>query len=270
MIYDSVMITHSESFNQGNMSITKVIAPLKEVNINGKDNIENSNSKPDLKSTVYIGNLPSKTHRNDLKLFLKDEPNVSSILLRSKKIYIEGRQQILKFAFVSFSERIYIEKLNIKYQKINFLNDKPLSFENIHVAKRTKTRRSKATIKPDKKIPLSNVEKSNNTIFIRNVPYSISKEQLANFLNLDVELISMPMRKVKDLETGKIIRSQERNRGYAFATYNKLHASEKIDDKVLELNGKKLNNRKLFVAVSIARDKENESINTTIISMANS
>lgn len=114
-------------------------------------------------------------------------------------------------------------------------------------------------------------KKSNNTIYISNIPYDISRKQLAAFLKVEEESVSLPMRKLQDLRTGKIFTSKISNKGYSFIKFEDCDTNEPIEQKVEQLQGQTLDNRRLIIDIAIIKEKYSDYIKpTTIISVKRS
>lgn len=116
---------------------------------------------------------------------------------------------------------------------------------------------------------LHNIAKSKDTLFVSNLPFVISTEELSNFFSVEESCIHLPMRKLQDLQTGRIVLSENKNRGFSFVTFNKFEENETIDTKVNLLSGKVLHDRKLHVDVATEKKRQSTAgIATAIISMS--
>lgn len=114
-------------------------------------------------------------------------------------------------------------------------------------------------------------KKSDNTIYISNIPYDISRKQLAEFLKVKEEAVSLPMRKLQDLRTGKIFTSKTTNRGYSFINFKNCDPKDPIEQKVEQLQGQILDNRRLIIDIAIVKEKYSDCTKpTTIISVTRS
>ncbi|KTB14717.1 Single-stranded nucleic acid-binding protein [Nakaseomyces glabratus] len=106
------------------------------------------------------------------------------------------------------------------------------------------------------RVPLSELERSTDTLYINNVPYDATKEELASLFGTTAENVSMPMRKSRDHETGALVASETLNRGMAFVTYAEFTGD--ISAKASEFNGKTLKDRALIVDVAVVKQDEPE------------
>lgn len=109
------------------------------------------------------------------------------------------------------------------------------------------------------KIPLDQMERSKDTLYVNNVPFSVTKEALAEFFNTDVEHIVLPMKKLRNYMSGKVYESDRLNRGIAFVSFEGLaDVEEGINKKVDEFNGKTLEDRIITVDVAVEKPEEPE------------
>lgn len=106
------------------------------------------------------------------------------------------------------------------------------------------------------KIPLDQMERTTDTLYINNIPFDATKESLATYFGTAPDLVILPMRRYRDRATGRISTSNTRNRGIAFITYNDLTVD--ISEKVKEFNGKFLEERPLVVDVAVAKPETDE------------
>ncbi|KAG0663038.1 hypothetical protein C6P45_000914 [Maudiozyma exigua] len=111
-------------------------------------------------------------------------------------------------------------------------------------------------------------KKTDNTIFVRNIPYNVSRKELAEFLKVKENNISLPMSRLQDLTTGKIFNSKTTNKGYLFIRYENCDPNEPIERKVEQLQGQILGNRKLMTEIArVKKDFSDYTKPTTIISV---
>ncbi|CAB4255584.1 similar to Saccharomyces cerevisiae YHL034C SBP1 Putative RNA binding protein [Maudiozyma barnettii] len=130
------------------------------------------------------------------------------------------------------------------------------------------TSKDLASSNTDTKQHTLQIKKSEKTIFIKNIPYDITKKELAEFLKVKGRDVSLPKGRLQDLTTGRIFISHNTNRGYSFVTYENLGPEETIQQKVEGLQGMILKNRKLMVDFAIDKEEHNDSsVPTTIISV---
>ncbi|SMN22940.1 similar to Saccharomyces cerevisiae YHL034C SBP1 Putative RNA binding protein [Maudiozyma saulgeensis] len=118
------------------------------------------------------------------------------------------------------------------------------------------------------KTPPPHSKKSAKTIFIKNIPYDITKKELAEFLNVNGKSVSLPKGRLQDLTTGRILTSHKTNRGYSFVTFENLSPEETIQQKIDSLQGIVLKNRKLTIEFAIDKEEPNDNtVPTSIISV---
>lgn len=338
--------------------------------------------------TLFVGNLPQECKKQHLLEYLKEETDITNVVLKSNTIRLNGHSKILKYAFVTFSVSKCPTTINEKYSSELFLNGEPLKFEQVTPAEKSapgsqtgtlpratndrtqlngttiteianstatttdaegntsaqtneisdsnfsttttisgeqpleeavveilettknkKKRSEKQTrikqyqqqivvpVAPKnaikdvpnplgEKIPelfedsennmpqddtgLSETfPRSQNTLFVSNLPFAIRKDELSSFFSVEESCIHLPMRRLQDLQTGRIILSETKNRGFTFVTYNKFGENESIDTKAKLLSGLSLGNRKLRAQVATEKKKNTTGIATSIISMTN-
>ena len=109
------------------------------------------------------------------------------------------------------------------------------------------------------KTPLAEMEKSTDTLYVNNIPYYATKEDIAAFFGVDIESISLPMRKMRDVRTNRVFFSKRSNRGIAFATFHDL--SEDLSKKVEEFQGKSFQDREIVVDIAAVRPPLDEEYN---------
>lgn len=113
--------------------------------------------------------------------------------------------------------------------------------------------RSKAVPAPPRreKVPLESMQRSTDTLYVNNVPYFATKEELAEFFGTKPELVVLPLRRMKDVKTKRVFYSKSMNRGIAFVTFENL--SEGISQKAEQYNGKTLKDRELTVDIAATK-----------------
>ncbi|OEJ85596.1 Single-stranded nucleic acid-binding protein [Hanseniaspora osmophila] len=104
--------------------------------------------------------------------------------------------------------------------------------------------------------------KSQDTLFVRNIPFRTTREELAEFFDTDVENIVMPLRKMKDLRTNKIVYNKYANRGMAFVKFPSLSSDappveegkkSSIEEKIGNFNGVHFKDRPLIVDIAMEK-----------------
>lgn len=97
------------------------------------------------------------------------------------------------------------------------------------------------------RVPLETMERSTDTLYVNNVPYFATKEELAEFFGTTPELVVLPLRRMRNVKTKQFFYSKRMNRGIAFVTFENC---ADIAQKVQEFQGKSLNDRELAVDVA--------------------
>ncbi|SCU89773.1 LAME_0E05424g1_1 [Lachancea meyersii CBS 8951] len=95
--------------------------------------------------------------------------------------------------------------------------------------------------------PLESMERTTDTLYVNNVPYMATKEQIAEFFGTSPELVVMPLRRMRNVKTKQYFYSKKMNRGIAFVTFE--NCSD-IAQKVNDFQGKSFNDRELAVDVA--------------------
>lgn len=109
------------------------------------------------------------------------------------------------------------------------------------------------------KIPLDQMERSKDTLYVNNVPFNTTKDVLAEFFGTKVENIVLPMKKLRNFRSGKVYESDTLNRGIAFITFEDLDNQEDaIAKKVEEFNGKDLGDRTITVDIAVIKPENIE------------
>lgn len=109
------------------------------------------------------------------------------------------------------------------------------------------------------KIPLDQMERSKDTLYVNNVPFNTTKDALAEFFGTKVENVVLPMRKLRNFRSGKMYESDKLNRGIAFITFEGLNEQEDgISKKVEEFNGKSLGDRTITVDIAVIKPENTE------------
>lgn len=109
------------------------------------------------------------------------------------------------------------------------------------------------------KIPLDQMERSKDTLYVNNVPFNTTKDALAEFFGTKVENVVLPMKKLRNFRSGKVYESDKLNRGIAFITFEDLDDQEDgISKKVEEFNGKSLGDRTIIVDIAVIKPESTE------------
>ncbi|SCU97101.1 LAFA_0G09758g1_1 [Lachancea sp. 'fantastica'] len=103
--------------------------------------------------------------------------------------------------------------------------------------------------------PLESMERTTDTLYVNNVPYMATREQVAEFFGTDPDLVVMPLRRMRNVKTKQYFYSKKMNRGIAFVTFK--NCSD-IAQKVTEFQGKSFNDRELAVDVAALKPANEE------------
>ncbi|CEP61521.1 uncharacterized protein LALA0_S03e04720g [Lachancea lanzarotensis] len=105
--------------------------------------------------------------------------------------------------------------------------------------------------------PLESMERTTDTLYVNNVPYMATKEQVAEFFGTEPDLVVMPLRRMRNVKTKQYFYSKKMNRGIAFVTFK--NCSD-IAQKVTEFQGKSFNDRELAVDVAALKPAHEDSV----------
>ncbi|QLG75046.1 hypothetical protein HG535_0H03730 [Zygotorulaspora mrakii] len=251
--------------------------------MSAEGNAYNANARIEIdpETTIFVGHLPLECTEQDLeKLFSGEDEavEVEIIPTRSKT----GRSMNTRYGFVKFPQKVDFDAIKEKYDRAP-VNEKPISVRKVltqeeRSAEREKKMRNRkysrngaqgardasrpgnfgnrgpAVPDPPKKdkTPLEEMERSTDTLYVNNIPYHATKEELGEFFGTEPELIVLPMRRMKDTETKRVFFSKKMNRGIAFVTFESLSEGE-ITQKVESFQGKSFQERPITVDVAAVR-----------------
>lgn len=214
----------------------------------------------DPETSIFVGNLSPDTTVQDLRNVFGDAVDIEIPSSQTSKRFSKI------FAFVKYDDKIDVEELKSKYDK-TVIKDKSiyitraLSPEDFASRKQKNGgRRGKAVPAPPtktkrKQVPLDEMERSTNTLYVNNVPYHTTKAEIAGFFGTTEDSIILPMRRMRDTKTKKVFFSKSSNRGIAFVTYPE---GVDIDTKAKEFQGKFFQERELTVDVAANKPGHNE------------
>ena len=100
-------------------------------------------------------------------------------------------------------------------------------------------------------MPLSELERSTDTLYVNNIPFETTRAEVAETFEVPIDSVVVPMRRVRDRETGKSTPSDKFNRGMAFITFQNLPGT--IAEKAAEYTDKQIGDRTLVVDVAVVR-----------------
>ncbi len=223
----------------------------------------------DPEDTIFIGNVAHECTEDDLKqLFVEEFGDEVSVEIPIKE-HTDGHIPASKHALVKFPTKIDFDNIKENY------DTKVVKDREIHI-KRARTpgqmqrggfrgrgnfrgrggARGGFNGQKREKIPLDQMERSKDTLYINNVPFKATKEEVAEFFGTDADSISLPMRKMRDQHTGRIFTSDSANRGMAFVTFSGENVD--IEAKAEEFKGKVFGDRELTVDVAVIRPENDE------------
>ncbi|EDO14339.1 hypothetical protein Kpol_175p2 [Vanderwaltozyma polyspora DSM 70294] len=253
----------------------------------------------DPETTIFVGNIANESTEDDVKQVFNEEFGSVEVEFPSSA-NPRGRVYYSKYAFVKFPQKIDVDAIKEKYDKkvINekgiFIR-KALTAEEREAERKARQANRRGTrgsfrgrgrggsrggrggrggsrggfrshglavpAPPRKeKIPLTEMERSKDTLYVNNVPYYATKEELAEFFGTTPELVVLPMRRMKDMRTKRVFFSKRMNRGIAFVTFADLTSD--ISNKVENFQGKTLQDREITVDIAALKphfDDEEET-----------
>lgn len=234
----------------------------------------------DPETTIFVGNVARDCSEEDLKQIFEAEFGSVEVEIPSKTK--KGRTFFNRYAFVKFPQKIDVDAIKEKYDK-QVVKEKgiyirrALTQEERDAERQERIRnrrgngrggrggkftnsRGAAVPAPPRKdrTPLEEMERSSDTLYVNNIPYSATKEELAEFFGTKPELVVLPMRRMKDTKTERVFFSKKMNRGIAFITFEGLSSSDEIAQKVESFQGKTLQERPIVVDVAAVRAPREE------------
>ncbi|QHS74705.1 Rnp1p [Saccharomyces paradoxus] len=234
-----------------------LIEEIEFYNINGKKTttVVPENKKLhrrilDEKRTLYVGNLPKKCHKQDLRdLFEPSFGKITINMLKKKQL----KKPPKSFAFIEFQDGVNLKKVKEKMNNKIFMDEK-IVIENILTKEEKsfeKNQKSKKRSTTDLK-PLST-----DTLYVKNIPMKSTNEDLAKIFRVAPKNINFVRRELVDLRTNKVFFSDEFHTGEAFIRFDNLGAGDSIQKKCQEFKGQKARNGRVLL-VKIASAKKNE------------
>ncbi|KAL3231738.1 Single-stranded nucleic acid-binding protein [Nakaseomyces bracarensis] len=277
------------------MSATEVVenVPAEEAPVEQEEVIHSSLFEIDPEDTIFIGNVAHEAVPEDLEAVFKEEFGEVQVDIPQKE-HKGDHVPASKHALVKFPNKIDYTALKEKYN-MTVVQEREIHIKKARtqdeLRNMSKFRRGRGGFRGGfrggrggfrggrggfrggrggfrggrggfrggrnaNRVPLSELERSTDTLYINNVPYDATKEDLASLFGTNSESISMPMRKIRDHETGTLVPSDSLNRGMAFVTFANFNGD--INAKAAEFNGKTLNDRALIVDVAVVKQEEKE------------
>lgn len=219
----------------------------------------------DPETSIFVGNLSPETSPEDLQKVFGESVKVEIPTLQSDRTYPRI------FAFVTFDDKVDVEDLRSKFDK-TVIKDKSIYVtkvltpeeQQLKKQKRRANQRGKAVPAPPKKnkeaqVPLEQMERSKDTLYVNNIPYHTTKAEIASFFGTTEESVILPMRRMKDTTTKRVFFSRKFNRGIAFVSFPE---GTDIEAKAAEFNGKNFEDRELTVDVAANKPAHTEPVQT--------
>ncbi|CCC69582.1 hypothetical protein NCAS_0C05920 [Naumovozyma castellii] len=230
-------------------------------------------------TTVFIGNVAHETTKEELEnVFEAEYPDVRVEM--PVKEHTGAHVSASKHAFAIFPTTIDFDAIKEKYDTTT-LHEREIHIKRV---RNLEPRRggfrggrggfrgrgafrggrggfnggASRPFQKKEKIPLDQMERSKDTLYVNNLPYSATKEELAELFGTKPELVVLPKRRMRDETTKKVVFSETLNRGIAFITFENL--SGDIADKREEFQGKTLEERELVVDVAVVKPKREEHV----------
>jgi RNA recognition motif-containing protein len=237
---------------------------------------------------LYVGNIEYRTTREEIEELFKDY-NVTKIDVPTNRIpkkgapgfiyrtkgYVfvtfEGHDDelddiIAKFTDTEFKDRkIYLRYLDTNKENKTKEKNEAAAGSNgessgetgAKAESKTKQTAKKSVRESKKKIPFDQGEKSTDTLYLKNLDFSVKAEDIKTFFEAEGETalwVSVPLLKLPGFVLKKLQAQNKsldrRNKGYAFVKLE-LKDGETIEDKVAKFNGKVLNDRELLTSVAV-------------------
>lgn len=225
----------------------------------------------DPETTVFIGNVALDATPEDLKDIFKDDYKSVEVDIPEKE-HKGNHIPVSKHAFVKFPVTIDFDDIKTKFD-LAVINDREIHIKKVRspdeLRDLNKNRfgrgsfrgrgrgrgnfrgRGRGGFNRSPRIPLSDMERSTDTLYVNNVPFEATKKEIANFFDTTEDCIVLPMRRLRDEVTGKSVPSDKFNRGLAFVKFESLPST--ITEKVTQFNGQTFGTRELIVDVAVVK-----------------
>ncbi|SMN20462.1 similar to Saccharomyces cerevisiae YHL034C SBP1 Putative RNA binding protein [Maudiozyma saulgeensis] len=225
----------------------------------------------DPETTVFIGNVALDATVEDLEKLFKDDYESVEVDIPEKE-HKGAHVPLSKHAFVKFPVTIDFDDIKTKFD-LAVINDRAIHIKRVRSPDELRGAnrgrfgrgsfrgrgrgrgsfrgRGRGGFSRGPKIPLSEMERSTDTIYINNVPFETTKTELAEFFGTNEDSVVLPMRRLRDEVTRRSVPSDKYNRGMAFIKFDNLSGS--IADKAGEFDGKSLGDRTLVVDVAVVK-----------------
>lgn len=251
----------------------------------------NASTAVDPETTIFVGSLAQDCTEQDLQDVFSGELGPVEVEIPSTKSK-GGRNFYNRYGFVKFPQKIDVDSIKEKYEK-TIVKEKSISIRKVLTQEerdaereerirnrkngrggaaprggrpRTFGNRGAAVPAPPTKdkTPLEEMERSSDTLYVNNIPYHATKEELGEFFGTNPELVVLPMRRMKDTKTKRVFFSKKMNRGIAFVTFENLSEGG-ISEKVEEFQGKTFQERPITVDIAAVRPPLEREEETTEI-----
>ncbi|EDO14717.1 hypothetical protein Kpol_311p2 [Vanderwaltozyma polyspora DSM 70294] len=221
-----------------------------------EDIIENSKPRT---TSIFVGNLGLNVDENDLRELFQ-EFEIESITISKSK-----NQMILNlYSIITINGTVDIKEAKSKYDnyKLKDTNIRVHPVRRPQLKRKSSARSSNSFNSQRSMLSRSSSknlqkEKSKDTVYVNNVSYETTKEEIADFFGTNIDMVVLPMRKIKNHKTNKIHFSRKFNKGIAFVTFPEL--DKDITEIVDKFQGKKLNDRILATDIALLREPNNRT-----------
>ncbi|CCD26194.1 Sbp1p NDAI_0H00200 [Naumovozyma dairenensis CBS 421] len=245
-------------------------------------------------TTIFVGNVAHEATVEDLENVFKDEFGSVEIDLPNKEHHNKaGHAPASKHALVIFPQEIDYDAIKAKYDT-TVIHEREIHIKRAKTADQLRNfasqrggyrgnfrggragfrgglrggrggsfrggrggfRGGRGGFGIREKDTLDEMERSKDTLYVNNLPYSATAIEIAELFGTKPELIVLPKRRMRDEATGKLFMSDTLNRGIAFVTFEGLTSD--IADKRDELQGRTLQDRELVIDVAVVKPKLEE------------
>ncbi|AET41686.1 RNA-binding protein Ecym_8417 [Eremothecium cymbalariae DBVPG len=236
--------------------------------------------RPDVdpNTTIFIGNLTGDCSEDDLKQVFGLDVDVEIPSNKTGKFYKQ------RYAFVKFPVKIDFDAVKEKYDK-TVVKDRAIYIRQALTreqrdqqkqqkrgglnARGTSSRRGKKFVRGQavpappqrEKVPLDQMQRSFDTLYVNNIPYYATKEEIAEFFGTKAELIVLPMRRMRDTVSNRYFYSKSMNRGIAFVAFEGMsEGDDAITRKMEEFQSKTLKDREITVDVAATKPESDDQL----------
>lgn len=225
----------------------------------------------DPETTVFIGNVALDATPEDLKNVFKDDYDSVEVDIPEKE-HKGNHAPVSKHAFVKFPVAIDFDDIKTKFD-LAVINDREIHIKRVRspdeLRELNRNRfgrgsfrgrgrgrgsfrgRGRGGFNRGPRVPLSDMERSTDTLYVNNVPFEATKKEIADYFDTNEDCVVLPMRRLRDEVTGRSVPSDKFNRGLAFVKFETLPGD--ITQKVIQFNGQTFGTRALTVDVAVIK-----------------